>query len=331
MDIYIKSFNRPYLLHRTLASIYEYMVGFNGKVVVLDDGTPDKYLKKIKTLFPEIEIRKSPYYHEKNRAIEDKQSIEKRIPAAFWREEVLKGSEYFILLEDDMWFEKHWDYTLFKSEIEREQMDMVKFMWLKNELLISQNVKRKFRYFGIIDPVLLTRSPLIFHAVFVRNRFRLREILSKFGMVDFDKEILKYYHIFIVAGGAFSKKYYENVWSHTQNKVDEFLQISQVLKHIKRYRFGHTNDELIKATYKFTASSIDKERFGNELDVLEFNRILNEAWLHNKTYDINDFANDIPDNWIKSCCIGENVKFEVWQDWYAKFKKSYENIGCRID
>jgi len=331
MDIYIKSFNRPYLLHRTLASIRRYIMGFNGKVVVLDDGTPDKYLKKIKASFPEVEIRKSPYYKEKSTAIEDKIYTEKKIPAAFWREEVLKGSEYFILLEDDMWFHEQLDYVLFKSEIEREQMDMVKFMWLKNELLVSKNVMKEFRYFSTVNPVVLTYNPAVFYAVFVKNRFRLREILSKSGMVDFNKEILRYYHIFIVAGGVFSKRYYENVWNHTQNRVDEFLQIRQVLKDIKKYRFGHTNSELIKATYKFTASSIDKERFGNELDVLEFNGILNEAWFRNESYGIDDFANDISDNWIKNCCVGENVKFEVWQDWYLKFKKSYENIGCRID
>lgn len=331
MDIYIKSFNRPYLLHRTLASIREYIVGFNGRVVVLDDGTPDKYLKKIKTLFPEVEIRKSPYYHEKSKAIEAKKEIEKKIPAAFWREEVLKGTEYFILLEDDMWFEQQLDYVLFKSEIEREQMDMVKFMWLKNKLLVSQNVIDEFHYFSKINPLVLTHNPAIFYAVFVQNRFRLKEILSKYGMVDINKELLRYYHIFIVAGGAFSKKYYENAWHHTHNKVDEFLQIRQVLKNIKKYKFGHTNFELIKATYKFTASSIDKERFGNEFDVLEFNSILNEAWFRNENYDVNDFSNDISDTWIKNCCMGENMKFEVWQDWYLKFKRSYENIGCRID
>jgi len=331
MDIYIKSFNRPYLLHRTLASIREFIPGFGGNIVVLDDGTPGKYLEKIEKLFPEVEIRKSPYYNEKSTAIENRKQIEKRIPATFWKEEVVKGSEYFILLEDDMWFVKQLDYAVFKSEIEQQQMDMVKFMWLKNELLVSQNITGRFRYFKKISPVLLTRNPYLFYSVFVKNRFRLRDILSKLGMFDFNKEILRYYHIFIVAGGVFSKKYYEDAWRCTQNKVDELLQIRQVLEHIQSYRFGHMNTECIKATYKFTASAIDKDRFGNALDVFEFNHILNEAWYHGSGYDVYDFLNDISDDWIQNCCLGENVKFEIWQKWYSKFKNSYENIGCIID
>ena len=44
MDIYIKQFNRAYLLHRTIASIYHYLNDFDGRVVVLDDETKKKYL-----------------------------------------------------------------------------------------------------------------------------------------------------------------------------------------------------------------------------------------------------------------------------------------------
>lgn len=83
MDIYIKSFNRAYLLHRTIASIYHYLNGFNGRIVVLDDGTPQRYLDKITELFPNIEIVKSPYYEQKSNDISLNKVPEKVIPANF--------------------------------------------------------------------------------------------------------------------------------------------------------------------------------------------------------------------------------------------------------
>src|SRR5690554_5584840 len=121
MDIYIKSFNRAYLLHRTIASIYHYLNNFNGRIVVLDDGTPQKYLDKIKQLFPEIEIIKSPYYEQKNESILRNEIPVKLIPAMFWKEEVLKGSEHFILLEDDMWFSVRVDFREIIKEVTEDR------------------------------------------------------------------------------------------------------------------------------------------------------------------------------------------------------------------
>jgi len=48
--IIIKSFNRPYYLDRCLQSIYKFVKG-NFKIIVLDDGTPGKYLNKSKKSF----------------------------------------------------------------------------------------------------------------------------------------------------------------------------------------------------------------------------------------------------------------------------------------
>jgi len=47
IDILIKSFNRPYYLDRCLYSIYKFVKKTDFNIVVLDDGTPEKYLQKI--------------------------------------------------------------------------------------------------------------------------------------------------------------------------------------------------------------------------------------------------------------------------------------------
>ena len=46
INILIKSFNRAYYLDRCLNSISQFVLG-EYEVIVLDDGTPKPYLKKI--------------------------------------------------------------------------------------------------------------------------------------------------------------------------------------------------------------------------------------------------------------------------------------------
>ena len=331
MDVYIKSFNRPYLLHRTLASIEQNLIGFHGKTVVLDDGTPEKYLHKMRTLFPWVEIKKSPSYQKKSQAIAENKIPEKVIPAMFWKEEIMKGSETFILLEDDMWFVKKVHIPYFSTQVEDASMDMIKFMWLKNDQLIGQKVVEKQSDFQVISPRLITRNSKTFDRLFIEN-----SILSKvfWKAKDKEKELLQYFQMYIVAGGVFSKRYYQSCWANYQNKVDEMQQIKQLLSSQHTFRVGNTYDELIKATYKTTASGIAKDTFGNPLDIFAFNWILNEAWYQGSTYPIADFTMDIPTQWIEKCLTQANhpsVNFVNWLRWYDRFKKSYQKIGCVIE
>lgn len=329
MDIYIKSFNRAYLLHRTIASIYHYLNGFDGRIVVLDDGTPQKYLDKIVELFPDIQIEKSSYYEQKSKDISLNKVPEKVIPADFWRDEVLKGSEYFILLEDDMWFTQPINYKDFTKDVYDLKMDMIKFLWLKNTNLISDNIIQKTAYFNIVKPKVLTKNPFLFDAVFRTNKFKLGSLVTK--LLNHKLELLKYYHLYMVAGGVFSKRYYHACWKSNQNNVDELDNISKVLHKINSFNLGNTKNEILKTTIKFTASDIQKEKFGNSLDVFKFNYILNEAWYNSQSIEYFNFTNDISDEWIKNCCTNSDIKFEVWQNWYSDIKKNYELMGCNLD
>src|SRR4051812_30553400 len=107
MDIYIKSFNRPYYLERCLRSLQMFAVG-SYSVTVLDDGTPPEYLLRIQTLFPQVRILRSDQYDAKVQALDDhhaKRSNFKltQIPSEFWYASIEQGSEIFALLEEDAW------------------------------------------------------------------------------------------------------------------------------------------------------------------------------------------------------------------------------------
>lgn len=331
MDVYIKSFNRAYLLHRTIASIYHYLNGFDGRIIVLDDGTAQKYLDKISELFPEVQIVKSPYYNQKSKDISLNKVPEKVIPAVFWRDEVLKGSEYFILLEDDMWFTQPINYKDFTKEIYDLKMDMIKFLWLKNTNLISDNIIQKTAYFNIVQPKVLTKNPFLFDAIFRTNKFKLGSLAIKF--FNHRLELLKYYHLYMVAGGVFSKRYYEICWKSSQDNVDELKQISQLLKSKIDTNIGNLKKEILKTTLKTTASLISKENLGISIDIFKINEILNEEWLSSNTYKIDDFNSDISTDWITNSLLkitNNKSLCSAWETWYEAFRLSYKKIGSEV-
>lgn len=331
MDVYIKSFNRAYLLHRTIASIYHYLNGFDGRIIVLDDGTPQKYLDKISELFPDIQIVKSPYYDQKSKDISLNKIPEKVIPADFWRDEVLKGSEYFILLEDDMWFTEQINYKNFTKHVYDLKMDMIKFLWFKNTKLISDNIIQKTEYFNIVQPKVLTKNAFLFDAIFRTNKFKLGSLAIK--LLNHKLELLKYYHLYMVAGGVFSKRYYKTCWKTSQNNVDELKQISQLLNGKIDNNIGNFKTEILKTTLKTTATLISKENLGITVDIFKINKILNEQWLSGNTYKIDEFNLDISTDWIKNCILSVkngNDLYSNWEIWHETFCLSYKKIGSEV-
>lgn len=330
MDIYVKSFNRPYLLHRCIASIYHYLHGFNGTIVLLDDGTPQKYLDKIQQLYPEIKIKKSPFYDKKSEAILLNKVPEKIIPANFWREEVLKGSERFVLIEDDMWFTNHIDFIDFSNQINDMQMDMVKLIWLQNRALISNVITTSTPFFNHTKPKVLTQNALLFDAVFRTNKWKLGSIAMR--LIDHKAALLTYYQLYSVAGCVFSKSYYETCWKNDQQKVDELQQISQLLRSKSTFKVGNSAHEFVRTSCKTAASLISKDHLGVSVDIFKINRLLNERWLQDDHYVITDFQNNISSQWIERIILedaGEHL-LNKWKQWYTAFVLSYRKIGCKV-
>lgn len=332
MDLFIKSFNRAYLLHRTLESIRKNLLGFEGRIIVLDDGTPQIYLDELLSLFPEIEIRKSPYYFDKSKAITDNKSPKNVVPTDFWKAEVMKGTDFFILIEDDTWFSKPVDFQLLKPEVELMQMDMVKFMWLGNSKLISKNSKDSGKLINKVVPELCTQNSLLFDFIFRSNRFKGKTIANMF--YNLDEALLKYYQFYIVAGGVFSKRYYQTCWKESSNKVDELQQISQLLKSRKKFNVGNTVHEVLKTTIKTTSSMMAKNHLGSTVDIHKVNQILNKAWMNGKRYEITDFESDLPSKWIENQLENDpeegKALAQQWRQWYEVFEASYKNIGCNF-
>ena len=209
MDIIIKSFNRPYYLERCLRSIYQYAQG-SFRIKVLDDGTPPEYLARIKELFPDVTIFKSPLYEAKVAALQahvaNERTFDQRtIPTGLWIEHIAAGSPIFLLLEDDIWLTGPLQLTEIQRDMEAQHLDMVKISWLgNNDVITGQKVPLGSQLEEIIPHIPFTSD------ILVLNRFGIRSALKKLGLLrlvrnDFQLQ-LPVYTLYGVASAFFTKK-----------------------------------------------------------------------------------------------------------------------------
>lgn len=334
MDIIIKSFNRAYCLDRCIQSIYKFVVDSDFKITVLDDGTPQKYLDKIQSKFPKVVILKSNYYQDKVDFIEDKTTVfYSSIPIDFWLESISECSEYFLMLEDDIWFTAPFNLSEVEELIHNYKIQMLKLFWLSNpNLILSKNVKtNSIIVFGKYN--LFTVNSYLYQIIFGFYRFKIRKILNFFKIYSLEKE-LNYYTIYAVAGAIFNKEYFLNLWKNHNSKVDEGLQIKNALQFLKNNptieNFGNSNIEVLKTSFLSSASNgLRNQNF----DMFAFNAIINQAWLNNDFEVMQNFPNDFLETQIEVILDRENNVLATklaWKKWVLQFKNQYINIGCQI-
>ncbi|MSP84526.1 MAG: glycosyltransferase [Flavobacteriaceae bacterium] len=338
MDILIKSFNRPYYLDRCIQSIVLKSQNLDFKIVVLDDGTPQKYLDKLLEKYPKINILKSDLYKEKSYAIaNDFQNINSKIPIDLWINSAKNASNYFLLIEDDFWFTKAFNLKKFRLNLEADKIKILKLCWLGNSKLLPETNSSFNKIYAIYSPNLYTEKPYLFNLIFRINRFKIRKILTYFNIYSEDR-FLKYYTIYATSGAIFKKKYFLNLWKNHKNSVDEGLQLFNAVKFIdkkkKSSNFGYSNNELMKTGFLSSASNQNKVFKNVAIDMFVFNKIINEAWYTNDFHAIENYPNDLNSNKIEELLIKSNnplAQVVEWKKWVQAFKNQYIAFGCKID
>lgn len=334
MDILIKSFNRPYYLDRCIQSIYRNVQDKNLRIVILDDGTPGKYLEKIKNKFPEIEIIKSEFYLEKSKAIEENNSLlNTTIPIRLWLHAAQNASNYFLLLEDDIWFTKKIDLEETQNTLKEKSIYILKLFWLNNPQLVYGTTKKINNFISIYTPRVFTKSPFLHRLIFGTTRFGIRKGMAFLGLFSKEKA-LHYYSIYGVAGAIFQKKYFLSLWKCHNNEVDENLQLKNAVQFWHKnpfIQFARTNDEIVATG--FSSSATNKNYDTGQFDIFTFNKILNEAWFEDRLLSGTDFNNDLSKREIEAILLqNNNPKADVkdWNKWTTSFKKQFQEIGCKI-
>ncbi|MFV8356941.1 hypothetical protein ACNQGB_12245 [Flavobacterium sp. XS1P32] len=335
MDILIKSFNRPYYLDRCIQSIYRNCSGLEFNIKILDDGTPQKYLDKLQRSFPETMIYKSGYYDEKVKCTSvGKTPAITAIPIDLWVEIAQKSSDYFILLEDDMWFTEKVDLQELLFSTQKNGIQFVKLFWLGNPKLIQKKTIKIANKITVYKPDLFIRNPFLYYCIFYKlDRFGIRKMLRFFKINTLDR-LLAYYSIYAVAGILFHKNYFLQLWSNHNNDVNEGLQLYNAVKFYNRNKemfFAHTNNEVMKTGFSSSATSQNKN--GVLIDMFAFNLMLNEAWFTNKFDAINNYPNDFDETVIYAIIGHQNklVSNEKWSIWKREFRNQYESFGCKLE
>ena len=337
MDIIIKSFNRPYYLDRCIQSIYLNCIGYDFKIMVLDDGTPKKYLDKLQDKYPDIVILKSEFYSHKSEFCEQgKKPDVMEIPLDFWIDSVKNASEYFVLLEDDIWINQKVDFDKMIQNAIEENVSFIKLFWIGNPLLKQSKSEIVKSQFTIVIPKLYTIYPFIYNIVFFRfHRFGIRKMLKKLK-IHTHKRALSYYTIYSVAGNVFKKDYFLSVWENHNNQIQEEMQLFNAVKYYlnTKIKYANSNSEIVTQGILSAATNQFKEFDGVHSDMFAFNKIVNEAWFENRFDTMDTYPKELNMSVIEAILEKENnpaVTAVNWEKWVVFCKNQYRNFGCIVE
>ncbi|WP_369014298.1 glycosyltransferase [Flavobacterium anhuiense] len=337
MNVFIKSFNRPYYLDRCLQSILLNVIDDNLSIIILDDGTHPKYLKKIKDKYPNVSIKLSPFYDEKVKKIEKFISHgevikEMEIPTQFWLSSINESKDkYFILLEDDFWFKEKINIDEIYNLLETNKLCMLKLFYFGNPRLISGKLKEISKTINEIKPSFLIKNEFLFKKVFLGNPFKIWSILHRLRIKN--KSKINYYTIYHVAGAIFSKKYYSHLWKDFTGVVNEDEQLIKALNFYnteKNVRYGVVKKDVVTTSFSSSATNMFE---GIDFNPFIYNDILNRSWFADELNPMSGYPQDILEDDIVKI-LNKNtdklIPVDNWRKWANRFKNQYKEVGFQI-
>ncbi len=328
VTIVIKSFNRPHYLDRCLQSISDNVKG-NYTVKIIDDGTPQKYLKKIQEKFPETQLLYTKAYQGKSEQISNHETITRSIPSKDWYEVVNNSTDYVLIIEDDVWFVASINLDEIEKQMNEQEINLLKLGWNGIEIT-SQNKK--------INDLLKQENPNVFTLnrklidVLFADKFRIYSILKKLNIID-KNEFVKYYHFISITSGVHRKDYWLKTWESLEGKINEKLQIKNAIEYYKKYKtpnfIAKYHEEIIKTTFQSSATN-SGHNYEADLDINYLNFLLNEAWFNDEFDSMKNYPNDFSLDYFEKF-FNEKIKKEEFRKWVEGFKNQYRNIGAQVD
>ncbi|AZZ58436.1 glycosyltransferase family 2 protein [Riemerella anatipestifer] len=333
MTILIKSFYRPYLLERCLRSIYEKVSDvYQIDIVVLDDGTPEKYLNRIKEKYPKVSFKFSKYREEKiTKIVKHLEGVENyydiRIPTDLWYTAVSESSEILIMTEDDVWFIDDFDMHFYAQEMEKYGIHILKLgrilnkdtQYIENRTLTEKISFHKPRY--------IVRSAK-FYKMLLKNSFKLKTFLEKLHLLPegWRKQLWTMYDIPM---GMYRKDYLKFLWKDQYKRVVEDLQLINAVDwdlnfsaqgEAGMHKYTLLNNRAMATSYRSSAS-FNSFNIEDYFDLVRFNYILNELWYEGKFDSYENFPEDFSVDYIYGILLeNENKSFaDKWKKWTESF------------
>ena len=337
MDIIIKSFNRPYYLDRCILSILKNVKG-DFKIKIVDDGTPKKYLERIKEKH-QVEIIPTINYLQKSKNIEEgKENNGFVIPTESWRKAVEEASDYFLITEDDVWFTNQINCNELIEEMKSNQIHLTKLGILgiysddnyAEIKPISKNLETTY-------PLKTFTSNQFVMDLFMFNKLKFFTILYKLGLVD-NQTKRKYWILNSILMGIYNKEYWLYMWKDSVNLLDEKIQLRNAGVWFGKHKTNknivvRTKQEKMITTFKSSASGHYHD-YELNLSIDKVNHILNEAWLREEFDVMENYPKDFSDVYIKKFLEQENhpdAQYVEWVKWADKFRQQYRNLGAEVE
>lgn len=295
MNVYIKSFNRPFYLDRCICSIKFNLAGYR-HIIVLDDGTESAYLDHIRRLHPDVEIRLSGADDGKLALLrhEKFKEIETHYPCAteFWTREIGRDkSDYCLVLEDDAWIVRRIELHSLIRNLTENQAVICKLWW------------------G--DPV---------HRVTKRYTCGMGPDIEYYEPACDNPG--KAYSVWIVAFALFRRDYWLHCVSAARRLADERSQLAAACDFINshpRVRFAKTRRRCVHQGWMVPARSTS-EYYDKGLVQHLYMDALNTAWLGGRLDPSAGYPYDFPKSAV-SALFRETLSKDavrIWEEWLAK-------------
>ncbi len=330
IDVFIKSFNRPYYLDRCLDSIFRLVTG-NFQITILDDGTPKAYLDKIKEKYPSVRILTSEHYEAKTQAIKDNLATGKeingfQIPTQLWRNAVKNGSEYCIVTEDDVWFTKPINVDKLSQTAKEHKISLLKLGWIgkaqNKDWVVQTAINSEIT--SIQPKDLFLSSPMVMDWFFY-NKFKFFSIGYRLKIFD-NYTKLKYWALNSILMGFWQRDYWLYIWKDSAGKVDEQQQLKNAAIYYRNHKnnpnfVAKLNNDIMQTTYQSSATN-SYHKYGFQFDVNLFNHLVNEAWLKGDFDAMQNFPNDFSLDYFIPF-IKNKINVKEFEKWTERFKQQY--------
>ena len=295
MNIYIKSFNRPFYLDRCIQSIMLNVKDFR-RIIVLDDGTQSQYLHKLKALHPNVEFRSSGATDRKLELlrVENFSAIQMEFPepSDFWFDELNKDpDDYFFLIEDDAWFSRRLDLTMIRMSLEREGGVIYKCWW----------------------PEIRNKNHHVDLSLMAANGMSIEYFHSRINNIS---DIYAYW---IVAFAIFRRDYWLNNFSGIKRMADEKSQLCNAMNFIQHHpevRFSKSASRIVYQGWAVPGRSTP-EYYDKGLRQHLYMDVLNDAWLAGSLDVSESFPHDFSNAYLLKF-FTDHLSTEaitIWHKW----------------
>lgn len=334
MDVLIKSFFRPYYLARCLYSLKRFMKG-RYRAHVLDDGTPGRYLEKIRVLFPDVLITHAEQHTQKCAAIDRHltQGAEfdaHTLPIALWTQAVQSCGTHFLMLEEDSWLVGDVDADELLHYASDQRVVCLKLGWNNNPRVGGRTENKAGSLFQLI-----TERPLVTQRTAARlllaNRW-VRAAAARLGG-PLERARLSFYPLYSVSSAVFDRAYWLDVWHQAPDRVNENAQLLRALEWLRAHpesQYARLSEERVHTS--FITTSYGRLRVF-PFDMLRLNYWLNEAWLEGRLDACAGLPGDFDVAALKEIVAAAGdprCRVEDWEAWMAHFRALHRAVGSEV-